>query len=55
MTYPVVYKTIPVRFAFYVHENGLVQIMPVSEIAKELKFGSEKEARKFIKNYKEQL
>lgn len=55
MTYPIVYKIIPTQYAFYVHEDGLIQITPVSKIAKELKFGSEKEARKFIKNYKEQL
>lgn len=55
MTYPIIYKTIPTLYAFYVHEDGTLQITPVTKVAKEMKFTSEKEARKFIKNYKEQL
>lgn len=55
MTYPIVYKIIPTQYAFYVHEDGTLEITPVTKIAKTMKFENEKEAREFIKNYKEQL
>ena len=55
MTYPIEYKIIPTQYAFYVHEDGTLDITPVTKVAKKMKFESEKEARKFIKNYKEQL
>ncbi len=55
MTYPIVYRTIPTQLAFYVHKDGRLQIQPVSKIAREMKFASEKEAREFISNYQEQL
>jgi len=54
-TFPIIYKMIPVQFAFLVSKDGMVQINPVSDVPKKMKFESEKKARKFISNYKEQL
>lgn len=53
-TYPILYKIIPVQFAFYVSKDGTVQITTISDIPKKLKFKDEKDARKFISKYKQQ-
>lgn len=55
MTYPIIYKQIPTQYAFYVHKDGTLQITPVTKVEKVMKFNSEKEARKFIRDYKVQL
>jgi hypothetical protein len=53
MTYPIVYKTLKVQFAFLVHEDGRLQINMLSPLPPEKKFDSEKEAREYVKNLKE--
>lgn len=55
MTTPIIYKSVPVQFAFYVHKDGRLQVTQVSKVEREIKFNSEKEARTFIKNYKKLL
>ncbi len=55
MTYPIIYKTIPVQFAFLVHEDGRLQIKMLSPVESEKKFNSEKEAREYIESLKEIL
>lgn len=55
MKSPIIYKQIPTQYAFYVHEDGLLQIAPVTKISKEIKFESEKEAIEYVKNYSYQL
>jgi hypothetical protein len=55
MTYPIVYKSILVQFAFLVHKDGKLQIKMLSPLPPEKKFDSEKEAREYVKNLKEIL
>ena len=55
MKSPIVYKMIPTQYGFYVHKDGKLNIIQLSDIPKEMKFKSEAEARKFIKNFKKQL
>lgn len=55
MTSPIVYKKIPVQFAFLVHEDGRLQIKMLSPLPAEKNFESDKEARKFIRELKEIL
>lgn len=55
MTYPIEYKMIPVQHAFYVHEDGTLQITPLTKVDRVMKFKNEKEAREFINSYKIQL
>lgn len=55
MKTPIIYRTIPVQFAFYVHEDGRLQISQCSPVKKEIKFKSEKEARDYVKILKEIL
>ena len=55
MTYPIIYKTLKVQFAFMVHSDGRLQIKMLSPMEAEKKFESEKEAREFIKKLKEVL
>jgi hypothetical protein len=55
MTYPIIYKTIPVQFAFMVHADGRLQIKMLSPMEVEKKFKTEKEAREFVDNLKEVL
>lgn len=54
-TYPIEYKVVPVQHAFLVSSDGTLQIRQVTKVEREMKFKSEKEARKFIRNYKVQL
>jgi hypothetical protein len=46
---------IPTQYVFMVHEDGLLQIKPITQIPTAIKFETEQEAREYIKNYKEQL
>lgn len=55
MTSPIIYKQIPTQYAFYVSKDGTLKITPVTDVPKVMKFKGEKEARKFIQNYKIQL
>lgn len=55
MKYPILYRKIPVQFAFMVHEDGRVQVSMLHPLEKEMKFKSEKEAREFISKLKEIL
>jgi hypothetical protein len=55
MTYPIIYKTIPVQFAFLVHEDGRLQIQMLHPLETEKKFKSEKEARDYVKSLKKIL
>lgn len=52
---PIIYKTIKVQFAFFIHPDGRLQIKMLSPIESEKKFSSEKEAREFIKKLKQIL
>lgn len=52
---PLYYKLIPVQYVFLVSKDGTLKIKPVSDVPKEIKFKSEKEALEYIKNYKVQL
>lgn len=54
-TYPIIYKTIPTQYAFYVDADGTLKITPVTDVPKTMKFKNEKEAREYIENYKQQL
>lgn len=49
---PIIYKTIPTQYAFFVSEDGSVKVTLVTKL-KDMKFESEKEARFYIKNLKE--
>ena len=53
--YPIEYKMIPVQFAFYIHEDGRLQIEMLHPLSKEMKFKSEVEARKYVEQLKEVL
>jgi len=55
MTYPIIYKQIPVQFAFYVHLDGRLQVEMLYPVKKEIKFESEKEARDYVEKLKEIL
>lgn len=55
MQTPLIYKTIPTQFVFLVSKDGTLNITQVSDVPKELKFKSEKEARKYIDKYDVQL
>lgn len=55
MKSPIIYKQLKVQFAFYIHEDGRLQIEMLHPVSKEMKFKSEKEAREFIKKLKEIL
>ena len=56
MKYPIIYKTLKVQFAFYVHEDGKLETTMVNAgIQKEQKFKSEKEARDYVESLKEVL
>lgn len=55
MIYPIIYKTIPVQYAFLVSDNGTLQIQQVTKHDTVKKFASEQEAREFINNYNQQL
>lgn len=54
-TYPIVYKMIPTQYAFYIYEDGTVQIQPITKLPKEMKFDTEAAAREYIERYDEQL
>lgn len=47
MKYPIIYKTIPTQYAFYVEEDGSVKVTIVTKL-NDMKFSSEKEARDYI-------
>ena len=53
MKSPIEYKTIKVQFAFFVHEDGRLQMKMLNPLPPEKKFENEKEARKYVKNLKE--
>jgi hypothetical protein len=53
MNYPIEYKMIPTQFAFLVGDDGTVQIKQVTKPPKEMKCKDVKEARKFIREFKE--
>lgn len=53
--YPILYKTLKVQFAFYVHEDGRLQIEMLHPVSKEMKFKSEVEARAYVEKLKEIL
>lgn len=53
--YPIIYKVIPTQYAFYVSEDGTVQIQAVTKIPTVKKCKDTTEAREFINNYIEQL
>jgi hypothetical protein len=55
MTYPIIYKQIPVQFAFMVHADGRLQIKMLSPMEVEKKFETEKEAREYVESLKEVL
>lgn len=52
MKYPIVYKSIPTQYAFYVEDDGTVQVSIVTKLHN-MKFASEKDARDYIKKLKE--
>jgi hypothetical protein len=52
---PIIYKMIPTQYAFYVSEDGTLQIQAVTKIPTVKKFNSPVEAREFINNYIQQL
>lgn len=54
-TYPIIYKMIPTQYAFYISEDGTVQIQPITKLPKEMKFATEEEAREYVERYDEQL
>ena len=53
MKYPIEYKQIPVQFAFYIHEDGKLQIEMLHPVHKEMQFENEVEAREYVSNLKE--
>lgn len=55
MTNPMIYKDIVVQHVFLVSKDGTLQITPVSDVPKKMKFKNEREAREYVQNYKVQL
>jgi hypothetical protein len=55
MKYPIIYKQIPVQFAFMIHEDGRLQAIMLNPILQEKKFENGKEARKYVENLDEIL
>lgn len=55
MNYPLIYKTIATQYVFLVGKDGTLQITPVSDVPKTMKFESEKEAREYVDQYEVQL
>jgi hypothetical protein len=49
------YKQIKTQYVFLLEPDGTLKIKPVTDIPKQIKFKSVAEAKKYIKNYKEQL
>ena len=55
MQTPLIYKQIKTQYVFMIEKDGLLKIHPTSDIPKEIKFNSVKEARGYVNNYKIQL
>jgi hypothetical protein len=49
------YKQIKTQYVFLLEPDGTLKIKPVTDVPKQIKFKSVAEAKKYIKNYKEQL
>lgn len=54
-TYPLIYKQLKTQYVFLISKDGTLKIKPVTDIPKQIKFKSVAEAKKYIKNYQEQL
>lgn len=55
MTHPITYKQIPVQFAFYVHEDGRLQIKMLHPVEEEKRFESKEKALEYVEGLKEVL
>ena len=53
LKYPIIYKTIPTQYAFFIHEDGIVQTKQVATLEGTKKFKTQAEAHNYINNLKE--
>lgn len=54
-TYPLIYKTIPTQYVFLIQDDGLVKIQIVRDIPAQIKLPNLKEAKAYVKNFKQNV